>query len=134
MPTAQVIPELGYENVAEAAQWLCDAFSFTVRLRIGDNHRVQLAVGTGAVVVRRGSRPVDGDDTHSVMVRVADVDAHHARAVAAGAPTNGAPQTHVYGERQYTARDIGGHSWTFSQSIDDVDPRTWGGEPGDVEP
>jgi hypothetical protein len=32
-----------------------------------------------------------------------------------------------YGERQYTAEDLGGHRWTFSQSIADVAPEEWGG-------
>jgi len=25
-------------------------------------------------------------------------------------------------------RDAGGHRWTFSQSVDDTDPASWGGE------
>ena len=37
------------------------------------------------------------------------------------------PRTTPYGERQYTAEDPGGHHWTFSQSIADVDPASWGG-------
>jgi len=39
MPRATVIPELGYADVTEAAAWLCRAFGFSVRLRIG-NHRI----------------------------------------------------------------------------------------------
>ena len=31
------------------------------------------------------------------------------------------------GERGYTAEDLGGHRWTFSQSIADVAPESWGG-------
>ncbi len=31
-------------------------------------------------------------------------------------------------ERQYSALDIGGHRWTFSQSVVDSDPASWGGE------
>jgi hypothetical protein len=38
------------------------------------------------------------------------------------------PTDYRYGERQYTAKDVGGHRWTFSQSIADVDPADWGGE------
>ena len=37
------------------------------------------------------------------------------------------PTDYPYGERQYNAEDIGGHRWTFSQSIADVDPAEWGG-------
>jgi hypothetical protein len=30
-------------------------------------------------------------------------------------------------EHQYTAQDLGGHRWTSSRSIADVDPAEWGG-------
>ena len=33
------------------------------------------------------------------------------------------------GEQPGNAEDLAGHSWTFSQSIADVDPREWGGTP-----
>ena len=60
VPPAPVIPVLAYDDVAEATDWLCNAFGFTERLRIGA-HRVQLVFGDGAVVVtaidrRRRSR------------------------------------------------------------------------------
>jgi uncharacterized glyoxalase superfamily protein PhnB len=41
VPRAFVIPVLTYEDVAEASEWLCRAFGFKERLRVG-NHRVQL--------------------------------------------------------------------------------------------
>lgn len=34
----------------------------------------------------------------------------------------------MYGERQYTAEDPGGHVWTFTELVADVHPRDWGGE------
>ncbi len=60
-------------------------------------------------------------------MRVEDANAHHERAVAAGAAIGSPPNDYPYGERQYTAEDLGGHHWTFSQSIADVDPAEWGG-------
>lgn len=70
-----------------------------------------------------------GDDPggHSVLVGVDDVDTHRARAAAAGARILGPPTDYPYGERQYSAQDLGGHHWRFSQSIADVDPAEWGG-------
>ena len=127
MPQAQVIPELAYPDVTAAAEWLCAVFGFSIRLRIG-NHRAQLELGNGAVIVRSGSRVLDTDSTHSVMVRVEKVDEHYARAVAAGAKTSGPPMTYPYGERQYGAQDLAGHHWVFSESVEDVDPSQWGGE------
>ena len=124
IPDSSVIPVLGYADVTQAADWLCRAFGFTPRLRIG-NHRVQLVYGNGALVVTEGTVGEGG----SVMVRVADADAHCEQARQAGALIAREPETHVYGERQYTAADPEGRLWTFTQSVADVDPRDWGGEP-----
>ena len=85
MPRCTVIPELAYPNVVAAGDWLCDVFGFSVRLRIA-NHRMQLNVGEGAVVLTAqatADRPLE--NAHAVMVRVEDVDGHHAHAVARGA-------------------------------------------------
>lgn len=132
IPAVTVIPELAYADVGEAVEWLCQAFGFSLRLRIA-NHRAQLKVGNGALVVREshvtGPRPPSGC---SVMVRVEDVDAHYARALQHGARIVLLPADYPYGERQYSAQDFAGHSWTFSQSIADVDPRDWGGVPGQL--
>ena len=124
MPDVDVIPELAYADVRAAAAWLCQAFGFAVRLRIG-GHRIQLTYGAGAVIVVEGHEPPAG---HRVMVRVPDVDAHHAHAVAHAVRVSGEPVTYPYGERQYSALDCGGHAWTFSQSVADSDPADWGGE------
>jgi uncharacterized glyoxalase superfamily protein PhnB len=126
MPNATVIPVLGYADVLEAADWLCDAFGFSVRLRIAD-HRVQLVYGDGAVVVTSGGRE-DGSSSHSLLVRVEDADTHHEQVVAHGAVILSPPADYPYGERQYTAEDVGGHRWTFSQTVVDSDPSDWGGE------
>ena len=133
IPTATVIPVLAYPDVAEAVAWLTRAFGFRERLRIG-THRAQLVVGDGAVIVtdrRRGSSQAERS-TDSVLVRVEDADAHHDRAVAAGATIIDAPTDYPYGERQYTAEDPAGHRWTFSESLADVDPADWGGTPVDL--
>jgi uncharacterized glyoxalase superfamily protein PhnB len=126
IPDCAVIPVLGYPDVREAVEWLCRAFGFVERLRIGD-HRCQLSAGNGALVV--AGRPADSASSSrdTVMVRVADADAHSERARAAGARIVAPPATYPYGERQYTAEDFAGHVWTFTQSVADVDPADWGG-------
>jgi uncharacterized glyoxalase superfamily protein PhnB len=130
MPTSMVIPELAYRDVAEAVEWLCSAFGFEERLRIG-NHRAQLTFGQGSVIVTRLDSAQEtasaGISTHSVMVRVNDIDRHFERAARYGARIIHPPSDYPYGERQYTAVDRGGHVWTFSQTIADVDPASWGG-------
>ena len=123
MPPAAIIPELPYRNVREAVDWLCRVLGFTERLRIGE-HRAQLQFGEGSLVVINGGNT---NPSFSVMVRVDNVDAHFERAARAGARIIQAPADYPYGERQYTLEDPGGHHWTFSQTIADVDPASWGG-------
>ena len=124
MPPGMIIPELPYHDVPEAVDWLCRSFGFAERLRIG-NHRAQLSFGAGSIVVAQ--KDVQSDASFSVMVRVADIDAHYEHAKQSGVRIVSLPTDYPYGERQYTAEDIGGHRWTFSQTIADVDPKTWGG-------
>ncbi len=144
IPDATIIPVLVYEDVEEAVEWLCDTFGFSERLRIG-THRAQLCLGAGAVVVTerrvthvRGESdqiilraPRRGEVSHTVMVRVEDVDTHHQHARRTGARILEPPTDHPYGERQYSVEDLAGHRWTFSQSIADVAPEDWGGSTPD---
>ena len=130
MPQATVIPELAYADVGEAIDWLCDTFGFKERLRIA-NHRAQLVFGNGAVVVtqRPAGQGFAADlASHSVHVRVADVDLHYEHARRRGAKILQPPERYPFGERQYTVEDSGGHRWTFSQSVADVAPEEWGGQ------
>ncbi|MFE2884641.1 VOC family protein [Streptomyces sp. NPDC059272] len=131
IPASTVIPVLSYPDVRAAVAWLRAAFGFVERVRIGEDHRAQLGFGNGAVIVadagndRRPPRP--GEVTHSVMVRVENVRAHCAQAREHGARIVMEPTDFAYGERQYTADDLAGHRWTFSETLADVAPEDWGG-------
>ncbi len=131
IPTSTVIPVLIYPDVREAVAWLCAAFGFEERLRIGEDHRSQLQLGEGAVILGdvRGDRrpPRSGEVTHSVTVRVEDARTHCERAREHGAGILMEPTDFEYGERQYNAEDFAGHQWTFSETLADVAPETWGG-------
>jgi uncharacterized glyoxalase superfamily protein PhnB len=147
IPNAVIIPELGYADLGAAVAWLCAAFGFSERLRIGD-HRAQLTLGPNAALVARATggeasarvldqqpSPAPADLDHSLLVRVADVDAHCAWARQHGARIVNPPTTYQFGERQYSALDIGGHAWTFSETVADVPPEAWGGvRAADAEP
>ncbi len=126
MPDAAVIPELHATDVRVAAKWLCDAFGFSIRIAIG-LHRAQLNAGTGAIVLTERSEASGG--AVSLMVRVDNVDDHYAVAKRHGATIVIPPEDYPYGERQYVCEDPEGHRWTFSQTIADVAPETWGGTP-----
>lgn len=146
MPTCTVIPELVYEDVGRASEWLCKTFGFEERLRAG-GHRAQLSVGDGAVVLTEARvgqgfsspdsaefrPPRRGEVSSSVTVRVQDADHHHERARQRGAWILQPPTDYPYGERQYTAEDLAGHRWSFSESIADVAPKEWGGDSGESQ-
>jgi uncharacterized glyoxalase superfamily protein PhnB len=51
------------------------------------------------------------------VVVVDDVDAHHARSVAAGAEIVEAPVDQDYGVRGYGARDLEGRRWYFNTPL-----------------
>lgn len=142
-PPGEVVPGLYYDDVDAAISWLCGAFGFTERYRYGPaDHPIGafLAVGESSVALseaRVGQSPDWDDDTDlrpprgdfttgGVSVRVTEVDAHYDRATAFGARTFGPPTTYRFGERQYTAVDLAGHRWSFTQSVADIAPEDWG--------
>ncbi len=131
IPDATLIPVRSYPDLNAAVTWMRDALGCRERLRI-PGHRVQLTIGNGAVVAAAwdpSAAPASGGrPPATLMVRVADIDATYARALALGATGVTPPTNHLYGERQATLRDPFGHSWTLTQTVDDVDPASWGGE------
>ena len=137
IPAATVIPVLVYPDVREAVEWLSAAFGFAERVRIGEGHRAQLKFGDGAVIVadmhNERVPPNPAEVTHSVTVRVEDARAHCRRARERGGRILMEPTDFPYGERQYTAQDLAGHRWTFSETLADVAPEEWGGVLFDVQ-
>src|SRR5688572_13301811 len=86
MPPGVIIPELVYGEVDTAVTWLCQTFGFKERLRIG-NHRSQLLFGEASIVVVGGGGQASPsvEVTHSLMVRVQNVDEHYAHTSQCGA-------------------------------------------------
>lgn len=132
LPTSTVIPVLVYPDVRAAVAWLTEAFGFAERVRIGEAHRSQMQIGAdGAVILGepRGQHqpPQAGHVTHTIKVRVTDVDAQFERARTHGARVVQEPTEHEYGERECTVEDLAGHRWQFTQTVRDVAPEEWGG-------
>ena len=142
-PPGTVIPTFFHEDVAQAIDWLCAAFGFKERFRYGpaeDVAAAQLAAGDGVIMLgmsRAGQSPDWGDAAACqsprvgevnvvTSVHVHDVDQHFKRAKEFGARIVHEPETFEFGERQYTAEDLAGYRWAFSQSISDVAPEDWG--------
>ena len=122
----RIIPALRYRNAAAAIDWLCAAFGFERKMVVpADGGRVahaELTLGNGMIMLgdveteygRLVAAPSKGEPvTQGIYVVVEDADAHYARAKAAGAEIVLDIKTQDYGGRDYTARDLEGHVWTF---------------------
>jgi uncharacterized glyoxalase superfamily protein PhnB len=133
-PRATVVPVLVYEDVGKAIDWLCATFGFRERLRAagpgGSVTHAQLHIADAAVMLgRQGAefRPPRVNEVNQyVLVHVDDVDKHFAHARQCGARILQSPADMPFGERAYSVEDVGGHRWTFSQSIADIAPESWG--------
>ncbi len=139
MPDCTIIPVLQYLDVGEAINYFCDTFNFKLRWRAG-NHRAQLIYGDGVFVVTELKNPdvsvAEKEETikaatHSVLARVKDINNHFENAKLKGAMILQELTDHFYGERQYSVSDIGGHNWTFSETIKEMSPEEWGATSGD---
>ena len=135
----QIVPFIGYEDAPAAIEWLGRAFGFVensseryeedgvvthAELDL-DGATIYVSTPTGYASPRsiRGESElarraydnawvIDG-----YFVEVGDVEAHHGRAVAAGATILREPQDPGIGYRVYSAEDPEGHRWMFGQKL-----------------
>src|SRR5829696_438236 len=126
MPTIQsIIPLLVYEDIERAHDFLVDSFGFGAGgvERAGDGQAVhgEVVAGDHAIWLHRVTPEHELASPHSMkaqtgglVVRVDDVDAHYARARAAGAHIDQEPIDQPYGQREYGVRDPEGHRWWFA--------------------
>jgi uncharacterized glyoxalase superfamily protein PhnB len=124
-----------YRDPRAALEWLARAFGFEVTMAIDDpdsdprrSHFEMAIEGRGRIMVggewadwTRSPASIGGANTQSTHVDlVSDLDAHCARARAAGAVIAAEPTDEFYGDRTYRAVDPEGHVWTFAQHVRDV--------------
>lgn len=124
--TQTVTPYLLYEDGVAAIDFLTRAFGFREVNRAtgaaGGLH-AELAAGSDGARVYLGQPPAGYRNhaavgiTSEVYVLVDDVDAHYARAVAAGASIIEEPNDLPFGHRRYGCRDPQGHEWFFAQPL-----------------
>jgi len=140
-PTPSGWPRLSssvfYDDPRAAIDWLCRAFAFELRLKVeGDDGVIRhselcfgealiMVSGTGGKEAWQAlycSPQTIGGITQASALFVDEVDAHHQRAVAAGARVVREPITNDYGDdywvdRTYGALDSEGHLWWFMQRL-----------------
>ena len=119
---AEIIPYLFVRDVGQALDFYTRAFGFTEEMRTGTpsgGMHAQMQLDGKTVMMGHGGEshgfgvPSGSPSTMGVFVWIDDVDAHHARAVEAGAMIDHPPRDESYG-RTYTARDLDGHPWFFT--------------------
>ena len=128
---------LYYDDAGAAIAWLCAAFGFEVRIKIeGEGGQIahsELTYGDAVIMVgqtgatgkpdwRRSPAALGGANTQTMFIYADDVEAHFARARAAGASIVREPTTTDYGaahwsDRGYECVDPGGHHWYVAQRL-----------------
>lgn len=120
---------LSYRDPKAAIDWLERAFGFKRVMVITDESgavaHAELSFGDGQVMLggewsehHKSPASLDSRNSQSVHVHLTeDIDAHCARAAAAGAEILMQPADQFYGDRTYRARDLEGHVWVFGQTI-----------------
>jgi uncharacterized glyoxalase superfamily protein PhnB len=121
-----ITPYLLYEDAAGALEFLSRAFGFEELRRMtgagGGVSHAEMRIGDGEVHLGQPGEPTSpnrfGGTAVQLYVYVADVDAHFARARAAGATIVDEPEDQEYGDRRYHALDPERHAWYFAQRLE----------------
>ena len=128
MHKTAVIPVLVYADVEAAHDFLVEVFGFASgglhRLDDGTVVHAEVRHGDAAIWLHPETAehelasPREAAASHGgLSVVVPDVDAHHARAEAAGARIDSPPTDQDYGLREYGVRDPENHRWWFSSPL-----------------
>jgi uncharacterized glyoxalase superfamily protein PhnB len=120
-----IFPALRYRDADAALAWLKQAFAARERVAYrGDDaavHHAEVEIEGQLIMLGEysgegwlgGEPPNPLASTVSLYVVVSDPDAHHARAVDAGATVVRELQDTDYGSREYSVRDPEGNLWSF---------------------
>lgn len=131
-PRTGLVSALSYRDPRAAIGWLEKAFGFELTFLVedadGNVGHSELSFGSSAIMVggewsenHASPASIGGKNTQSVHIRMTgDVDAHCARARAAGAQIIAEPETQFYGDRTYRCRDLEGHIWTVGAPVEEV--------------
>jgi uncharacterized glyoxalase superfamily protein PhnB len=120
-----IFPCLSYQDAPAAMEWLSRAFGFETLMVVpgvdGTIEHAEMKLGAGGIMLGSekpdnpcwlSPRRLDGIN-QCVYVCLDEVDAHYARAKAAGAEIMQELEDTDYGSRGYMARDPEGHVWFF---------------------
>ena len=107
-----IYPTMRFDDADAALEWLSRAFGFKEqavhRNEQGTIHHAEMSFGASMIMFGQGDPSSQG-----IYVVVDDTDAHYERAKAAGAEITREIEDTPYGSREYSARDLDGHVWSF---------------------
>jgi uncharacterized glyoxalase superfamily protein PhnB len=110
--TPNIFPSMRFSDADAALEWLSRAFGFKERAvyrnEQGVIHHAEMSLGTGTIMLGQGD-----PSSHGIYVAVDDADAHYERSKAAGAEITREIEDTPYDSREYSARDLEGHTWSF---------------------
>lgn len=123
-----IVPLMRYRDCAAAVAWLQNAFGFERHFVVGSDdggiNYAQMTCGSGMVMLApvgesdldshlKQPDEVGGLSTQCCYLVVEDIDAHYAKAKAAGAEIVLALKATSMSSRGYSCRDLEGHIWNF---------------------
>ncbi|MCK2238756.1 MULTISPECIES: VOC family protein [unclassified Crossiella] len=114
-----IYPTLRYTDADAAVSYLTSVLGFgekmVSRSPEGVISHAELSWGNGMIMIgQRSAEPSPFDTGRSVLyLAVADPDAHHRKAVAAGAQVSMPLTDQPYGSREYAVTDAEGNVWCF---------------------
>ena len=136
-----IVPQVPYHDIRAALAFLERAFGFreiaTSRVTSADGviGHAMMEFGDGRIGIggQGGHGAISpksaGIESQYISVYVDDVDAHYARALAAGARIANGLRNQFWGDRTYEALDLEGHRWRFHQVVREVPQSEWRWDP-----
>ena len=124
MPKPNIFSAVRYADAPAAIAFLIEAFGFE-RHAVhaapdGTIAHAELRLGTGVLMLGSATPPDPTNPwtevsagVYAALETAAEVNAHHARATVNGAEIVRPLETTSYGSREYSARDLEGHLWSF---------------------
>jgi uncharacterized glyoxalase superfamily protein PhnB len=110
--TPNIFPTMRFADADAALAWLSRAFGFQEQAVHRDEggaiRHAEMSLGAGMIMFGQGDSA-----SQAIYVAVDDTDAHYERAKAAGAEITREIEDTPYDTREYSARDIDGHTWHF---------------------
>ena len=134
--TASISSSVYYRDPRAAIAWLQEAFGLEIAHLVEDDAgeltHIEMGFGDSVITVAsewtewaKSPAHLGGANTQSLRVTLEnDLDAHFARAVAAGARVVQPPEDQAYRQRTYRVLDHEGHAWSFAANLPDAPVRS----------